>query len=164
MSVDAAMAAIADALQPLMPVGTQIVQGQANRVSQPPTPCVIMTFVNQVQLSTTRITYSATTGSYMMPARLDIQLDFYGNDAGNMMRIAQTMLRSIYGTTAFPEDIKPLYCDEGRQMPLITGEEQYEQRWSLTLSMQYNSPVTVAQETFNTTGVVGITPADVVYQ
>lgn len=192
MTVDQAIVALADFLQPLMPAGTQIVRAQANRVPQPEPPCIVLTEINRVSMSTTRVTdtvgdvqvpvaygpepvlqgteqvtqpVSMLYSAHTMPARLDIQMDFYDGQAAEMCTIAQTMLRSGYATASavWPEGVKPLYCNEGLQAPLITGEQQYESRWTLTASLQYNAPVTVTREYFNTVGSVTTTPADVVY-
>lgn len=167
MSVDAAIAGLADFLQPLMPPGTTIVRAQANRVPQPPAPCIVLTELLQVQLETTSATYRGGDAQtdYLQPKRLDVQMDFYDGDAASMCTIAQTLLRSNYATSspAWPDGVKPLYCNEGLQSPLITGEQQYESRWTLTVSLQYNAPVTVSQDYFDVVGEVGVTPADVVY-
>ena len=65
-----------------------------------------------------------------------------------------TMLRSLYACESFPDGVEPLYCSDAIQAPLITGEKQYEARWSTTLSVQYNAAVTVAQESFINVGAV----------
>lgn len=169
MTVDNAIAALANFLQPLMPAGTAIVRAQANRVPQPPAPCIVLTEINRVSLSTTRVTDTVTaqvmSSAHTMPARLDIQMDFYDGQAAEMCTTAQTMLRSGYAVASpvWPSGISPLYCNEGLQSPLITGEQQYESRWTLTVSLQYNAPVTVTREYFDTVGSVTATPADVVY-
>lgn len=169
MTVDNAIAALADFLQPLMPVGTTIVRAQANRVPQPPAPCIVLTEINRVSLSTTRVTNSVAaqvmSSEHVMPARLDIQMDFYDGQAAEMCTIAQTMLRSAYAVESdtWPAGITPLYCNEGLQSPLITGEQQYESRWTLTVSLQYNAPVTVTRQYFDTLGTVETLPADVIY-
>lgn len=169
MTVDQAIVALATFLQPLMPAGTQIVRAQANRVPQPEPPCIVLTEINRVSLSTTRVTDTVAaqvmSSAHTMPARLDIQMDFYDGQAAEMCTIAQTMLRSGYATSsaAWPAGVKPLYCNEGLQSPLITGEQQYESRWTLTASLQYNAPVPVTREYFDTVGTVGVIPADVVY-
>lgn len=163
MTVDAAIVAIADFLTPFMPLGTEIIRGQTNDVPPPSSPFIELTEILQTQLSTTRIKNipSNDTASYLMPARLDIQMDFYGKEAGDMCRIAQTMLRSLYAVEKFPDGIKPLYCNEGIQAPLITGERQFETRWSLTLSLQYNAPTVIDQEFFDQVGQTGVIPADI---
>lgn len=162
MNIDAAVVAIADFLQPLMPVGTQIVRGQVNDVPAPLPPSIVITEVGQPQYTTTRkqpITVDGTQ-TYVMPVQLRFQLDFYGWSGGEMSNITTTMIRSIYPEGRFPEGVKPLYCTDAFQSPLMTGEKQFEARWTQELYVQYNAPVTVAQESFNTVGEVIADPVN----
>lgn len=165
MTVDAAIVAVADFLTPILAVGTLIVRGQANSVPEPNTPLVVITEILQVQLETTVITPASLTSqaSYLMPTRLDLQLDFYGDTAGDQARIAQTMLRSLYTVGAFPAGVTPLYCNDAIQAPLITGEMQFETRWTMTLSLQYNAAVIVGQTYFDQVGATELIPADIFY-
>lgn len=161
ITIDNVIAALADFLEPLMPAGTQIVRAQTNRVAMPPPPCVVLTEMGQYDLSTTRATYDINTGAnFHRSTRIDFQLDFYDGKAGEMCNTAKTLLRSTYGPENFPEGIKPLYCSDGIQSPLITGEEQYEARWTVTVSMQYNPVINVAAEQFDTVGETSVIAAD----
>ena len=162
MSIDAAAVAVAGFLQPLMPATTQIVRGMANNVPPPLSPFVVITEVGQPQFTTTRTKMNSNgTMTYVMPKYLNFQLDFYGLEAGDMCNTAVTMLRSFYATENFPDGVEPLYCSDAMQAPLTTGEKQYETRWLCTLSLQYNSPVIVGQESFNTVGDVIADPVNV---
>lgn len=163
MSVDAAAVAVAGFLRPLMPANTQIVRGMANNVPPPLAPFIVLTEVGQPQYTTTRTKLNSVDGqmTYVMPKYLNFQIDFYGNQAGDMCNTAVTMLRSFYATENFPDGVEPLYCSDAMQAPLITGEKQFETRWLCTLSLQYNSPVTVTQESFNTVGEVTADPVNV---
>lgn len=163
MNIDAAVVAVADFLQPLMPVGTQIVRGQTNDVPAPLPPSIVITEVGQPQYTTTRTKLDSLTGTmtFEMPIKLRLQLDFYGLAGGEMSGIAQTMLRSLYATESFPDGVEPLYCTDGFQAPLITGEKQFEARWTMELYVQYNAPVIVNQESFNVVGEVTADPANV---
>lgn len=156
MTIDGAIVAVATFLQPLMPAGTQIVRGQSNGVPAPMPPSVVITEIGMPQYTTTRTTLNAMLGhqTYDMPKMLNLQLDFYGPQAGDMASTAVTMLRSLYACESFPDGVEPLYCSDAIQAPLITGEKQYEARWSTTLSVQYNAAVTVAQESFMNVGAV----------
>lgn len=162
MTVDAAIVAVGAFLQPLMPLGTSIVRGQANGTPMPKAPVIVITEIGQPQYTTTRYELDADTGvgTYKMPKMLSLQLDCYGPQAGDMASTAATMLRSLYACEQFPDGVEPLYCSDAIQAPLITGEKQFEARWSLTLSVQYNSDVQVPQESFAVLGEVGTTPAD----
>ncbi len=44
-------------------------------------------------------------------------------------------------------DCAPLYIDNARRMPFVTGEEQYYPRYSSTAVLQYN-PVTAIPQQF----------------
>ena len=163
MTISAAIVATSTFLQPLMPVGTKIVRGQANGVPQPLPPSIVITEVGKPKYTTTRTKLNSLTGqmTYLQPVELRLQLDFYGNAGGEMSGIATTMLRSLYATENFPDGVEPLYCTDAFQAPLTTGEKQYEARWTMELFVQYNAPVIVTQESFNVVGEVIADPANV---
>lgn len=150
-------------LQPLMPAATKIVRGQSNNVPSPLPPSIVLTPVGDYQYTTTRSKFDPAAGkmSHLMPKRLAIQMDFYGYAGGDMSNIAITVLRSIATDGAFPTGVTPLYCSDAIQAPLTTGEKQYEERWSATLSLQYNSPVLINQDSFNVVGDVTVDPVNV---
>lgn len=163
MTIDEAIVAVADFLQPLMPVATTIVRGQTNDVPPPLPPSIVITEVGKPQYTTIRVTGGGAfiqQDTYLQPVRLDVQLDFYGLQAGDMSGIANTMLRSGYAVENFPDGVAPLYCSDAIQAPLITGEKQFEARWIITLSLQYNASVTVGQESFIEVGDVMVDPVD----
>jgi hypothetical protein len=117
----------------------------------------------QVDLSVPSTDYQPDDGTATVygPSRIDIQIDFYGAQAGEFCKTVKTAFRSHWGFAHFPAGIKPLYTSDGMQSPLTTGEQQYESRWTLTASMQYNPTVTVPQDFADDLGVASITPADV---
>lgn len=161
ITIDNVVNALADFLEPLMPAGTQIVRAQVNRVAMPEPPCIVLIEMGQYDLATTRNTYDIITGAdFQRSTRIDVQIDFYDGQAGEMCNTVKTLLRSSYGPDNFPDNIKPLYCSDGIQAPLITGEEQYEARWTITASMQYNPVINVAAEQFNTVGETSVIAAD----
>lgn len=162
MTIDAAIVATANVLRPLLPNGTEIVRGMANNVPAPKLPGFVqITEVGQPQYTTTRTKLDGVDMNYLMPRYLNLQLDFYGVDAGEWAGIAVTMFRSKYATENFPDGIEPLYCSDAMQAPLITGEKQFETRWICTLSLQYNSAITVPQESFIEVGDSSVNPVDV---
>lgn len=164
ITIDNVIAALADFLEPLMPAGVQIVRAQSNRVPMPPPPCIVLTEMGQYDLATTRNTYDINAGAdFQRSTRIDVQVDFYDGQAGEMCNVAKTLLRSSYGPDNFPDNIKPLYCSDGIQSPLITGEEQYEARWTMTTSMQYNPVINVNAEQFDTVGETSVIAADAFY-
>lgn len=163
ITVDNVIDALADFLQPF--VGTaEIVRAQANRVPMPQGPCVVLTELLQVDLETPSITDDPLVNQMAAasPKRIDIQIDFYGPSAGDWCAAVKGVYRTPYAPAQFADGVKPLYCSDGLQSPLVTGEQQWESRWTLTASLQYNPIVTVPQEFADVLVPNKILPADVV--
>ena len=162
ITVDQVIDALAVFLAPFVP-GAEVVRAQVNRVAMPPNPCVILTEMMQVDLTVPATDYQpdVDTATIYGPTRIDVQIDFYGAQAGEFCKTVKTAFRSHWGYEHFPANIKPLYTSDGMQSPLTTGEQQYESRWTMTASMQYNPTVTVPQDFADDLGVASITPADV---
>lgn len=133
-----------------------VVKGQANRVPMPAGPnFVILTPTGRAQLATTARTYrpsddpAPTDGARdtQRQTRLDVQVDIYGPAAAENVQIVSTLLRDMYGCDFLrPHKVQPLYCSDPRQLPLITGEKQYEQRWMLGATLQFNPTVSTSQQ------------------
>jgi hypothetical protein len=162
ITVDQVIDALADFLAPFVP-GAEVVRAQVNRVAMPPNPCVILTEMMQVDLSVPATDYQPDddTATVYGPSRIDVQIDFYGAQAGEFCKTVKTAFRSHWGFEHFPANIKPLYTSDGMQSPLTTGEQQYESRWTLTASLQYNPTVTVPQEFADEATPNLVIPADV---
>ena len=162
ITVDQVIDALKAFLAPFMP-GAQIVRAQVNRVALPSNPCAVLTELLQVDLSVPATDYqpTANTATIYGPSRIDVQIDFYGAQAGEFCKTVKTAFRSHWGFAHFPANIKPLYTSDGVQSPLLTGEQQYESRWTLTASMQYNPTVTVPQEFADEAYPTLVIPADV---
>ncbi len=169
ITVDQVIDALADFLAPFVP-GASVVRAQVNRVAMPPNPCVILTEMLQVDLSVPATEYQPPTApvpaigtaTIYGPTRIDVQIDFYGAQAGEFCKTVKTAFRSHWGFAHFPANIKPLYTSDGIQSPLTTGEQQYESRWTLTASLQYNPIVTVPQDFADVLVPNKVLPADVV--
>lgn len=147
ITVDQVIDALANFIQPFTP-DADVIRAQVNRVAMPKNPCVVLTELLQVDLMVPYIENQpeVNTETVHGPTRIDIQIDFYGVQAGEFCKTVKSAFRSQWGFAQFPANIKPLYTSDGVQSPLITGEKQYESRWTLTASMQYNPIVTVPQE------------------
>lgn len=147
ISIDNVIDALAAFLTPFAP-GTEIIRAQVNRVPMPPDPCIVLTELLEVDLETPIQAQSndGLQADITGPARIDIQIDFYGTSAGDQCKAVKNVFRSEYSPAQFPDGIKPLYCSDGIQSPLITGEQQWESRWTLTASLQYNPIVSLPQQ------------------
>lgn len=161
ITVDQVIDALADVIQPFVD-GAQIVRAQANRVSMPDEPCVVLTELLEVDLSVPAQSYDPINDLAIVvgPTRIDVQIDFYSPLAGDFCKSIKSVLRSPWGFEQFPVYVKPLYTSDGIQAPLITGEQQYESRWTLTVSLQYNPTVSVPQEFADVATPNELIPAD----
>lgn len=164
ISVDNVM----DALGPFVELflgGGSAVRGDVNRVALPPAPCAVMTEINQADIDLPFQDYQPDddTATIHGGERIDIQIDFYGEAAGEYCKAVKSALRSLWGCDKFPSNIKPLYSSDPHQAPLTTGEQQYERRWILTVSLQYNPMVIVPQQFAETAIPTGLVPVDIFY-
>lgn len=146
--VDAVIDELIAFLQPFVGVDIQIIRGQQNRVPPPPNTYVVVTELFQDDIETPTFLNNGTTeqASIATPTKITIQVDFYGNSAGDWCKAVKAVYRSPYAPDQFPSGMAPLYCDNGHQIPLVTGEEQYQFHWALTCELQYNPLVYVPQQ------------------
>jgi hypothetical protein len=164
ITVDDVIDALVLYLAPIVP-GVVVARGSANLVPLPPSPCIIVRDITRQQLATATTEYDAPNESvtFTAPMRQDLQIDCYGPTSADMSHAIQTTFKTWYATEHFPDFIKPLWCDDAMRVPLVTGEQQYEDRWMMTLHIQYNGGVTLDQEFFDVVGETGCIPADVFY-
>jgi len=129
--------------------GIPVVRGQQNRVPLPLPPVIVLTEILQVELPKPWQTYQSDVGVTTIHgnSQIDAQVDCYGQTAGEMAQTIRSAFRTVYACDHMPKGIQPLYPSEAHQLPIITGEEQYETRWTVTLSLQYN-PETVLPQDF----------------
>ena len=77
------------------------------------------------------------------------QLDAHGPVALDNAQTVSTMFRDAYATEFFAardENIMPLHADDPRQMPFINGEQQYEDRFIITMKLQVNQFISISQQ------------------
>lgn len=140
----------------IVPGGTEVLQGPLNRVPLPVAGFVLMTLLFQKRLRTNVHEYT-DTGNPGPPAdqgtkrieqgtELHIQLDFYGPDAADWAVAVSILFRDPEGCEGMAPELSPLYIDDGKFAPLVTGEAQYQNRVVSTARFQYNPAVTIAQQ------------------
>lgn len=145
--LDQVIDALGDFMTPFMRGGT-IVRGQINRVPLPQVPTAVLTELLQIDLSTPWEDYDAANqqSNITGPTRIDVQIDIYGELSSDICQALRSAFRTGYGFNTFPPNIKPLYMSDGFQSPLVSGENQYLNQWTLTAYLQYNPVTTVPQE------------------
>jgi len=131
-----------------LPSGTEVVQAQDNRVPMPKNGFVTMNNTGMDRLSFNVDSYdSLSQGKFILtPTQYSMQLDFYGPLSQEWAMQTMALFRDEYATEIFPPNIQPLYADDPVQIPLIDGEAQYEQRWKLVASLQYNPILSTTQQ------------------
>lgn len=134
--------------QTFIPSNVEIVQQQDNRVPMPKGSFISMNNAGMNRLSFNVDTYDSETQEKFILSSIiyDIQLDFYGALAQSWAAEMVTLFRDEYATKLFPKNIQPLYADDPIQIPLISGESQYIQRWKLIAKFQYKPTITTYQE------------------
>lgn len=147
IAVDNVISALGAFLTPFVG-GATIVRGQPNRAAMPGDPFVVLTEILQMDLETPIVSDSIAGAqrNVLGPKRIDVQIDFYGASSGDYCTAVKTVYRTNYACSQFPAGIAPLFCSNGRQTPLISGEQQYESRWTITASLQYNPSVYLPQQ------------------
>ena len=145
----------------------EVVQGLGNGVPTPLGGFIVMTSLFQNRLSTNVDNYldpTPTTGSKtaLQAIQHTVQIDCYGPQSSDWASIISTMLRDEYGCLAMAPNVQPLSADDPKMSPLIDGEQQYEQRWTLTALLQVN-PVVSTPMQFFTTAQVNLIDVDTNY-
>lgn len=163
VTIDQVIDILADFITPFVPVGAEIIRAQVNRVPQPGAPCVVLTelLTTPLQMSWDEHDSTAQTTKINESKRIDIQVDFYDAQASEYCNAVKTAFRSSWGFDQFPSNLKPLYSADGIQSPMITGEQQWGNRWTLTVSLQYNPAVTVPQQSAQSLAPNLVSAADV---
>lgn len=135
-------------------VDCPVMRAQANRVSFPVGDFILMTPVHRTALATNIDTNTQTTQSAQRSTQVDVQVDCYGSSAGDRAQTLVTLLRDTYACDAMMgTGVQPLYASDVSQMPLITGEEQYLDRWRFEASLQIGPTITTPAQTFSTATV-----------
>jgi len=126
--------------------GAEVVRAQVNRVPMPLDNCVVLTELFGVSLSRPSQIFSEGQIDIKDRTRVDVQIDFYGVNSADFCKAVQSAFQTSYGYDNFPDTVKPLYTSDGIQAPLVSGEQQWVSRWTLTVSLQYNPVVTAPQD------------------
>jgi len=146
---------LGDFLGQILP-GVDVSQGQENYV--PPSKdldYIVMWPIRRSRLSTNHFSYTPATdpspavGSRTVAAPTDvvIQLDFHGVNCGDNTQVFTTLFRDPFATGYFATSgYTPLYCDDGQQLAFETGENTFENRWTLYAHLQATPAVSTTQQ------------------
>lgn len=142
-----------DAALGVVPAGTIVLRGPINRTAQPSADHIVITPTYRRRL---RTNVEVDVDPFPLPdpgaveietgTQLHVQVDFYGAQGSDWCAAFTNIWRSEYAVNYLAPECAPLYADEGRMIPLTTGEEQYLERWAVTAVLQYNPVTTVLQQ------------------
>lgn len=134
-------------------VDCEVVRGEVNRVPSPKGDFVIITPMGIVGMSLPTTTYAdptpgTGTRTLTRATRWTAQVDCYGERAQDRALVLSIALRSQYGCEFLAElgRMQPLYTGEPKQLPFITGESQYMERWSFDAVLQFNPSISLPQQ------------------
>lgn len=133
-------------------VDCPVIRTQVNRTPMPTGDFVAMTPRASEPVSTNIDSNASTAKSIKSPTRWAAQIDCYGAQACDRAKAIAALLRDDYACQKFAAsgfDIQPLYASDAQQMPLITGEQQYLERWTFEIALQYNGILTLPEDTAN---------------
>lgn len=133
-------------------------QAQANRVPMDKGQFCILTPLRFKRHSTSREikkdTGSPTTSAigFTEVRQAEIQVDIYGSNAGDRAIALETLFRTGYAydaIKAIDSRVAPLYSTEAIQAPMINAENQWQERYMLTVSLQVHITIDVKQDYFD---------------
>lgn len=147
--------------------GDHVIRGLQNRVAMPTGDFIEITPSIASPLATTVETYTpgASTSQNERSTQVSVQVDCYGASAMDNANLLSVMMRSDYACSQFSAsgvDMQPLYAGDAHQMPFVTGESQYMERWTFDAVLQANPVISVPQD-FADSLEVGLISVDVKY-
>lgn len=160
ITVDEVVDAVADYLS--LFTSSIIIRGNVNRTSMPDGSFIALTELSTKALVKPIETYDEYFENINEHNQIDIRADFYGWELANTIRAVHNSFRTLWSTQQFPSNIVPLFCSEPIKLSYENAEDQYEQRWFMTISLQFNPSITVPQLSFSKVGETVCRP-DVLY-
>jgi hypothetical protein len=151
----------------ILPTGWQVIVTQMNRVPAPSDNFVAITQATLKRIATTVDTWSKaqapppTTLDHGQSVEAKVQLQIFSVNAADAANVITTLLRSDYAYEFFGNTgIAPLACDDGLQVPFITGEDQYEHRWIVEATLQMSIALSTPQQFADTLAIDLELPVD----
>lgn len=135
---------------------SNIFAGYGNRVELPQSNnYIVFTVLNPIRTGTPLIINESTSDKGLITSyqdfRLEVQIDFYGDFAFDRANDIINISRTDFLCSFFePYKIQPIACDDARNLTGVSGENEYVERWMVSLEFDYRDAVSVSQEVFDT--------------
>ena len=143
--------------------GVEVIHGLGNGAPTPLGGFIVFTPLFMQRLNTHANSYqdpTPTTGTKKSNVGMEytFQIDCYGDQSANWAAQITTMWRDEYASTLMGDTCQPLHADDPKMIPLISGEQNYVQRWMTTALLQYNPTTTTPMEFFDHQGTTNLNP------
>jgi len=135
-----------------------IIRGNVNRTSAPDGDFIALTELRTKALNKPIETYSEYFENINEHNQIDIRIDFYGWELAGVTRSVHSSFRTLWSVQQFPNYVVPLFASEPVKLAYENTEDQYEQRWFMDVSLQYNPTVSVPQLSFSEVGDIALRP------
>ena len=131
----------------------EVVDGLDNGVPMPLNPFIAITALYAKRVSTNINSTSdptPTTGAVNHEDHVEyaIQIDCYGPLSSDWASIICALWRDEYAVIAMAPACVPLYADDPKMIPAVDAEQNFEQRWLIEASVQYNPVVQTPMQFF----------------
>jgi hypothetical protein len=141
-----------------------VVRHLVNRVPTPTPPFALMSHISQTRLATNIPTLSPLAHIPQIALTEDIdfciQVDCFGEDSGGMAMAISTAFRSGEAVEFLKAyNVAPLWADPATEIQFVNGEEQYEERWTTRLHLEYKPSISFSLPFFNS-ATISIMRAD----
>ncbi|NTU49336.1 MAG: hypothetical protein HGA87_00310 [Desulfobulbaceae bacterium] len=145
---------VGTALAPiLLYCGPEIVRGLDNRVPMPADDFIVMTAINSPALGRPVTGYYDPAGhpelstiNAMQPTNKVVQIDFYGEQAGDRAATLSAILAQEWSCMLFPQGIKPLQAKDPKRIDFSGEDNQNIIRWEIDIEIQYNPIFSTSQQ------------------
>jgi len=136
-----------------------------NRASMPKGPYVSFTPGLRRPLSTNVSHDDATSRTVGRPEQMSFQIDCYGLNSAQTAETINLLYRDQYACDVFESlgfNGAPLYAGDIQQAPYVTGEDQYEDRYTFEIELQLNPSVVIPLQSCNILNVdlINVPPSE----
>lgn len=133
-------------------VDQPVLRTPVDRAAMPVGSFIAMTPGAVMPLATNTRRTVGDTQQIKRSSQFNCQLDCYGLDSGDTAAMVSILFRDVYAVESFAAlglEIAPLYAETAHQMPIVTGEEQYLERWTFDIALQFNPVVSPTLQSAN---------------
>ena len=122
----------------------KVIRGYSNNVPFPQAPFICINIITESALATNVNEYAEESGRVMQTQEVQMQVDFYGQQSGEMSRTFANLWRDFYACDRLSV-CQPLYTNDPQYLPFTNESSDFEERWMVSAYLNYNPVVTHEQ-------------------